>query len=810
MQEQICLLCNAHVDIAWLWPVEEGIVEALSTFETAERLLNQYDFIFNHNEAILYAWVEKYDPMLFERIRGQILKKKWNVMGGWYLQPDCNMPSGEAILRQIQAGRRYFESRFPVHTRTAINFDSFGHSRGLVQILAKCGYDSYIVCRPDPENFETPEQDFLWKGFDGSEVLVHRVFDGYESGLGRVEKKIRAYMEKHPYRQTGLCLWGVGNHGGGPSARDLEQIAQMQREGAPLEHGTPEAFFDRLRAERQDLPVVSEAMNHWGVGCYTSQIRVKQRYRRLESDFFKTEKMAAHAWRIGAHEYPEAELCEAQREMLLLQFHDILPGTGTREVEEQALRIADAALERLRRVRFDLFMAMTWGRIAADSPVVPVYVYNPHPFPVETELEYELKLPETVREGFAEPVLTCDGEPVPVQAEREDNLVPIQWRRRFCFRPRLKPGAMHRFEFTTRVLPERPARSRGRSEGGLRWFEGKRVRAAFDERTGWLARLEIDGKSYIEAPSCRLAVFEDRHDAWGMTLNRFDRPLGEFSAAIAPGEESPLRVIEDGPVRTVVECVYEYGRSRAVAQYRIPKLGAALEMELRLRPAEALKMIKLAVVPAMKPFRFYGETMFGTQELRQDLQEEVAQRWLSMAGDDERCLVLINDSTYGSSCDGTTVYQSLARSCGYAAHPMKDRQHVPEDREVPCFDQQETRYRFRLQGGNAKEQMANATRAAVLFHEPPEVMASFHGNCRASGESAWEIEDSAIVLTAVQRERDGLRVRLFNPRSEARTARFRVGEAWGEAALGAYEFKTFAIDDTDNAIRETSVLPNEG
>ena len=806
--DELCLVCNAHIDPAWLWPREEGIIEALSTFETAERLLNEHDFIFNHNEAMLYAWVEQYDPALFERIRSKVREGKWNVMGGWYLQPDCNMPSGEAILRQVQEGRRYFASRFPVQLHTAINFDSFGHSRGLVQILAKCGYDSYIVCRPGMEDFETPDSDFIWKGFDGSEVLVHRVFDGYESGLGRVEQKIRAYAEKHPYQKTGLCLWGVGNHGGGPSEADLAQIDAMQREGMLLKHCTPEQFFDAVRAEKKPLATVCEAMNHWGVGCYTSQIRVKQRYRRLESAFFQTEKMAAHAWRIGAHDYPEEALAEVQRDMLYLQFHDILPGSGVEAVEEQALRVADAAFERLRQLRFELFMSMTWGRVSATSPVVPVYVYNPHPFPVEMDLEYELKLPATVREGFAEPVLTCNGEPVPVQAEREDNLVPIQWRRKFAFRPKLQPGAMHRFEFTTRIVPERPARGQGRSEAGQRWFEGKRLRAAFDEATGWLSWLEIDGHAYVKSPSCRLVVFEDRHDAWGMTFQRFDRIAGEFTAVRCGDGQSALRVVEDGDVRTIVECIYEYGRSRAVMRYLISKLGAALEMEIRLQFAEELKMVKLAVSPAMEQFEFLGETMFGTQTLRQDLQEEVAQRWLAMKGNEGRCLTLINDSTYGSSCDGKNVYQSLVRSCGYAAHPMKDRQHVPDDRYVPCFDQHEVRYRFALQGGDAAERMAAVTNEAILFHERPEVMASFHGKCAVSRESAWEVENPSIVLTAVQRQAENgkLHIRLFNPLDVPQKTAVRVGALRGEAAFGPYEFKTLEINDEEQTIRETSVL----
>ena len=136
------LVCNAHIDPVWLWEWEEGAATAISTFRVAADLCEKFDdFVFNHNEAILYQWVEEYEPALFKRIQDLVARGKWHIMGGWYLQPDCNLPSGESFVRQIILGRNYFEDKFNVRPSTAINFDPFGHSRGLVQIMAKAGYD---------------------------------------------------------------------------------------------------------------------------------------------------------------------------------------------------------------------------------------------------------------------------------------------------------------------------------------------------------------------------------------------------------------------------------------------------------------------------------------------------------------------------------------------------------------------------------------------------------------------------------------------------------------------------------------------
>ena len=163
------LICNAHLDPVWLWRWEEGLGETLSTFRIAAEFCENYDgFIFNHNEALLYEWIEEYDPALFSRIQGLVSAGKWHIMGGWYVQPDCNMPSGESFTRQILYGKRYFMEKFGVEPKTAINFDPFGHTRGLVQIMAKSGFDSYIFCRPDISLKDLPGEDFTWVGTDGS------------------------------------------------------------------------------------------------------------------------------------------------------------------------------------------------------------------------------------------------------------------------------------------------------------------------------------------------------------------------------------------------------------------------------------------------------------------------------------------------------------------------------------------------------------------------------------------------------------------------------------------------------------------
>ena len=149
MSKKLHILCNAHLDPVWQWEWEEGAAETLSTFRIAADFCDEYDnFVFCHNEALLYKWIEEYDMPLFERIVELVKKGKWHIMGGWHLQPDCNMPSGEAFVRQILSGRKYFLEKFGVVPTVAVNLDPFGHTRGLVQIMKKSGYEGYLFMRP--------------------------------------------------------------------------------------------------------------------------------------------------------------------------------------------------------------------------------------------------------------------------------------------------------------------------------------------------------------------------------------------------------------------------------------------------------------------------------------------------------------------------------------------------------------------------------------------------------------------------------------------------------------------------------------
>ena len=490
---KIHLICNAHLDPVWLWRWEEGCCEALSTFRVADNFTDEFPgFAFNHNEAILYQWVKENEPDLYERIRKKVKEGKWHIMGGWYLQPDCNMPSGESIIRNIIEGRLFFLEEFGKAPSTAINFDSFGHSRGLVQILNLAGYDSYVVCRPAKDNFDFPDQNYLWKGFNGSQVIVHRSDENYNSVHGHAAQELADFLEETEKEEVSLFLWGVGDHGGGASAKDLADLKKLmeKEKGYEIIHSDTESFFKELRESGKAFPVVERGLNPVAEGCYTSQIRVKQKHRLLENEIYSGEKMFSAVALLYGGKYPKEAVGEAVRDLLFSEFHDALPGSGTQLVEEDTLRLLDHGLEIMSREKMKAAIVLTAGEEKIKDGTSCAFLYNPHPYEITGQFSFEVSLPKQNWENvFYYPSALCNGEPVKTQSEMESSHFCIDWRKKVVIEATLKPACMNRVDVSFHRVPVRPVYEpiAGKKEYV---FENGRMRAVLNTATGDLVAVE--------------------------------------------------------------------------------------------------------------------------------------------------------------------------------------------------------------------------------------------------------------------------------------------------------------------------------
>jgi len=821
---KVHLISNAHLDPVWLWEWQEGAGETLSTFrQAAEFCETRKGYVFCHNEAVLYEWVEEHEPALFRRIRRLVRGKKWHIMGGWYVQPDCNMPSGESFVRQALLGRRYFAEKFGVEPRTAVNLDPFGHTRGLVQILAKSGYSAYLCCRPGNRECPLPRDEFVWVGYDGSEVLANRASAHYCSAGGRERERLEKWLAENPGGNLVIHLWGIGNHGGGPSRKDLDDLAALAEERPDLElvHSTPDAYFEELERRRAELPRRTKDLNPWAVGCYTSMARVKQGHRRLENELFSAEKMVTTAWLQGLMPYPQAAFAEVMRDLAFVEFHDILPGSAIPAGEEGAVRMIDHGLETLARLKAKAFFALTAGEPKAAPGEIPIFVFNPHPHAVRTLVECEFEPWEQNYEKTRwDPRVYARGKALPSQTEKEDSNLSVEWRKRVVFEADLAPGRLNRFSCRLERAAEKPAAGAVPKGGGIT-VTTPDLTAAVNTRTGLLDIFKAGGTDLLEPGAFLPLAIRDNADPWGMKVRSFRNVEAGFARAtpeeaarfcgLREGGLAPVRVIEDGPVRTVVEAVLAHSGSRLVLHYKIPKRGTEIEIGVRVFWAERDTMLKLGLTPRLREARFMGQVAYGADELPSNGDEAVAQKWLALVSEkDGAALTVVNDGVYGSDWDGTGLRLSLLRSPAYAADTWEDKLAVAQDRFIPRQDMGERSFRFWLNGGPLGERMEAIDREALVHNETPYVLACFPPGGAKKTDAGIVVEGAAVMVTAFKRSEDGrdVIIRLFEPTGKARRAVVKLPSLGARTAvrLGGFEIKTLRFDRRKRAFVETDLM----
>ena len=338
---ELSAIGHAHLDTAWLWPLAETYRKAIRTFTTQVRYLDEYpEYRFACSQAQQYAWIEETRPELWADIRRHVDAGGWVPVGGTWIEPDCNIPSGESLLRQFLHGQRWFESRFGRRCPEFWNPDVFGYNGQLPQIMREGGVERFLTQKLSWNRFNRPEHHtFRWQGVDGSEVLAHfPPADTYSSmaDVPQLRKSAREFKD-HAHSGNGMLIFGHGDGGGGPTREMIETLLRARDlQGVPrTAMRSSDEFFSALEAEPGERPtIVGELYLEYHRGTYTTQARTKLGNRRGEIALHDAEFLAAAA----GGEYPRAELDRLWKLLLLNQFHDILPGSSIRQVYEDAER----------------------------------------------------------------------------------------------------------------------------------------------------------------------------------------------------------------------------------------------------------------------------------------------------------------------------------------------------------------------------------------------------------------------------------------------------------------------------------------
>lgn len=763
----------------------------MATFKSAADLAEEFDYVFCHGESLLYEEVEKHAPSLFKRIQKLVKEGKWVVTGGMYLQPDCLFPAGESFVRQIEVGQKYFREKFGIMPTVVTNYDSFGHSIGLVQIYKKCGYEGMLCCRPATWQMSYPSKFFDWVSPEGSRIVVSHS-SSYNSHMGDVMGKLNGFVYGADVGMLGAegqgkatqiedvdyLLWGVGNHGGGPSRKDLRDLEKCKIEGVEVQHSTPERLFaDNIKVGGEVKTSLITCMP----GCYSSMAKLKQAHRQTESLFYATEKMLSVA-KMAGYEPDLSDWGTAEKKLLLAQFHDILPGTSIVEGEQDGMELLSMAKKIVKDHRTGAFLYLVMGEDVAKEGEFPVFVFNYMPYAVETPVEVEFSLADqnwSEDTHFTPYVYTEDGELVPSQTVKEGSTLHLDWRKRVVFEGKLKPLGITKFSIY--VKPEPVAKTERKEYGIEELIEGSVLRAPVE-----------------------LETYDDTADPWGMSLDEL-KHMGKNGQAFRmmtaaesarfcgfDGEIAPVHTIEDGAVTTAVEATYTNGHTNAAVEYRTYKKQPYVDLKVTVEYVEKNKMIRLKI-PAPKGV-VIGDGPFIVEE-KNDFGEITFQKWFGVQGEDGKVFSVINDGVYaGTTADGY-LYLTLVRGSGYCIHPIGERELYPHDRYLPRIEGGRYEFKLRIYCGSVAEVNAEAE----LFNQKPYAI-----NVFPTGEGrkrAWLETDGGVTMPVCRIEGDGYTLRFFNPENKDREARLQIGDKAATFIVHPYEVLTVKYDGEIRELR---------
>ncbi len=330
---KVHMIANAHLDPVWLWSWQAGVDEVLATAHTTVKVLKEYPQVFfTRSDVWFHEIVEKMNPELFKEIAELIAKGQWQLVGGWYVQPDCNLPTEFGFLKHIEFGKKYFGSKFNEEVTIGYNVDSFGHAGSLPKILAQAGYKYYIYMRPGSHEKEYPcdSQVFWWQASDSEhKLLTYRIPVAYCCNPENLDEHIQKTIEASDTSLGHImCFFGVGDHGGGPTREQIEFICHNRKkyDGFELIFSHPRKYFESISDMADKLPIVKGELQHHAVGCYSVLHQLKKAIKLTEHKLVQAQDLIAFLSEYVSSDVDEI-LEQSWEDVLFSQFHDTHGGT---------------------------------------------------------------------------------------------------------------------------------------------------------------------------------------------------------------------------------------------------------------------------------------------------------------------------------------------------------------------------------------------------------------------------------------------------------------------------------------------------
>lgn len=808
--KKLYMIGNSHIDPVWFWDWEEGMQEVKATFQSALDRLREYpEAKFTSTSSAFFEWIEEIAPEMFEEIKERVREGRWELTGGWFIEPDCILPCGEAFVRQGLYGQRYFQEKFGMTCKTGSNVDSFGHNPMLPQILKKSGMDEYVFMRP---RLETPV--FVWESKDGSCVNAISLPSEYttwfyEPTKAAVEKAVEAA------ERAGLsamaCCYGVGNHGGGPTKENIRAVKRLREEKADTElaFGTFREFFDGLDSmERKALPVRGDFFDGVNTGCYSMDSELKKWNRKTEKRLLDADKMISMEKLLtkkAVGEQQKREMKKLWKTLLFNQFHDTLGGTTIKTARDEAISQMAGACAEAKKL-YTVSMQKIMGQLDTMGEGFPLILWNPsgkdYDGPVAAELNWFCK------DGLI--LKDPDGKEISYQrvhTEAKARNYNIGGRRGIVFDAHVPSFG---FAVYRTLVGESALCCDSRESGGeiLRGtvLENSRIRAVFDEK-GFLCSLfdKENGYEALTGPMC-FPVWKDERDSWGSLQERPFEPSGEFLNA------EKLELVEEGTKRKIIRAVYRLGGTVLRQDYILYHDACQIEVKNHLFWDREWQMLKMELPLCAKKPEVFRETAYCTVNTPvTEGQEYSMHRFVDVTAEKERGLCLANDGKYAFSMEQGRLCIPVARSAIFAQGNGKDWYNPIEGYEYTDLGKQDFTFVLRPHGKPLCS--ADRYRMADLAAKPLLVTT----DCCHAGqkkETVWrgiEIPEKNVELGCIKaaEEGSGLIVRLFETEGKRTAGRLTFGDRHMDYKIGPYEILTLSVTEDGQGI-QVDLLEEEG
>jgi alpha-mannosidase len=801
-QAQFALNGNAHIDAAWLWPVSETVDVVHRTFTTALQLMNEYpDYTYTQSAAAYTEWMADKYPALNAQIKQRVKEGRWEIVGGMWVEPDLNIPDGESLVRQLLVGQRYFKSQYDVTARIGWNPDSFGYNWQLPQIYKRSGMDYFVTQKMHwNDTNQLPFRLFWWESPDGSKVLTYFPTDYTHGNVNptRISADFAESAQRNPGTIEHLDLYGVGDHGGGPTRAMLDEAehwiaaGKTGKDAIPAyKYHTAQQFFNEIEGKLSaDSPTWNydkiakgytypqpsapglvglptwkdELYFEYHRGIMTSQAAHKRGNRMSESATLDAEKLASFAW-LNGKPYPGDALTDSWKKITFNQFHDLAAGSGIAVIYRDAQKDYTEVFHSDKEIADASTTTLAANIDTRVKNGVPVLVMNPSAWPRTGALKLSIQLPES-----SEAVELFDNNDKPVLSQvvsSSPSTHTFEVLAKVSDVPALGYKVFQARKADTKALAKVPTDLLVADDPGTFTLSNSKLKVKIDRTNGCITSLQnLGGAETISGCGNQLQTWKDlpkQYDAWNIdpgTLEGTMTPIDKIDS---------VTLVDNGPLRATVRVTRTWQSSKFVQDISLDAGADAVSVANDINWQEQHVLLKASFpLTATAPKATY-EIPYGSIErptTRNNTWEKAqfevpALRWADL-GDAKQGVSILNDSKYGYDAVGNQLRLTLLRAPTWP-DPDADR------------GRQRFTYSIYPHAGTWKQSLT--VRHGYELNDPLTAQQVFpHAGALPTSFSWSSVENPNVTLTAVKKaeDSDALVFRMYEWAGDASTVKLHV------------------------------------